>query len=76
MLENIIPSAVHSTNLHIHICESAALQRTFPIHGHTFIFDDSNVKLRQTFAGHLSDRYAEKSVPGLFIFSHNGFYCC
>lgn len=28
MLENIIPSAVHSTNLHICICERAALQRT------------------------------------------------
>lgn len=29
MLENIIPSSAHSTNLHICICGRAALQRTF-----------------------------------------------
>lgn len=40
-----------------------------------FISNNRNIKLVQTFAGHISEGYAEKSVPGLLNFPHSGSYC-
>lgn len=62
---------------HLHVWKRGFAENTsFLLYRHTFIFDDSSVKLLQTFSGYISERYVAKSVPGLISFSHKGFYCC